>query len=111
ARGRLERPHTSVRRPTLTLEHTRWPQKAKFPEWENADDPTPIFPKKKSSKTRGVAPDLEQIPLHCLHSGGVQAVNASRAARLLHHQAGVFQQAQMARHRRPTDRQRVRDFA
>src|SRR5438105_14513657 len=56
ARGRVERPHTPVRRPALILEHTRSPQHAKFPEWENADDPAPIFPKKTTVLACGAVP-------------------------------------------------------
>src|SRR5437868_4340982 len=49
ARGRLERQHTSVRRPALILEHTRWPRHSVVPRMGECLLPDAVFPQKKEA--------------------------------------------------------------
>ena len=70
-----------------------------------------VFSASSRNRVDRVAPHLGEERLDRLDAFVVQPVDAPGALRLLHHEPRFLQQAQVARHRGPADRQRVGDLA
>src|ERR1700712_2482887 len=65
----------------------------------------------QSEAVGGLAPYALDVGLHGLESLGLQLVDAPSALCPLRHEAGVLEQPEVPRHRRPADRHGVGDLA
>src|SRR3954468_18734483 len=65
----------------------------------------------QSEAVGGLAPHALDVGLHGLEPQGLQLVYAPSARCPLSHEAGVLEQPEVPRHRRPTDRHGLGDLA
>src|SRR3978361_1752638 len=65
----------------------------------------------QSEAVGGLAPDALDVVLHGLEPLGLQLVDAPSALSTLGHEAGVLEQPEVPRHRRPADRHGLGDLA